>query len=124
MNRIRGFMLVLVLMLGFAAAACAPPPPRVQEGPPPPPRGGGAGYNIHERIENQQARINQGIASGQLTRGEADILRDNLNWIRNRFRQLSSDGMLTEREAHNLNKMLNENSEMIQQKKHNARRLY
>lgn len=116
----KSLVLTFILIFGLVLAACAPAPMR--EGPPP--RGGGYGQDILERIDNQQGRINQGVSSGQLTRREAGVLRDNLKWIRNRFRKLTADGLLTEREVANLNKMLNDNSEMIYEKKHNIRRLY
>jgi predicted PilT family ATPase len=80
---------------------------------------------FHERIENQQRRINQGIESGELTRKEARILQDNLNWIRNQYARMTANGILTQNEQERLDKMLDKNSEMIKNKKHNpARQLY
>jgi hypothetical protein len=83
----------------------------------------GAAGEFHERIRNQRERIEQGIRSGELTRGEADILLDNLNWIRDRFDRMKADGRLTHEEQARLDRMLDENNEMIYNKKHNARRL-
>lgn len=81
--------------------------------------------NVEDRIEEQQRRIDNGILNGNLSRSEADVLMDNLNWIRRRYHQLRSDGMLTHREAQNLQKMLDNNSQMIYKSKHNRiRRLY
>jgi hypothetical protein len=48
--------------------------------------------DISERIADQQKRIDSRIASGVLTREEADIVQDNLNWIRAELRRLRSDG--------------------------------
>jgi hypothetical protein len=80
---------------------------------------------FHERIENQQKRINQGIESGELTRKEAGILQDNLNWIRDKYARMTANGILTQNEQERLDKMLDKNSEMIKNKKHNpARQLY
>ena len=80
---------------------------------------------FHERIENQQRRINQGIESGELTRKEAGILQDNLNWIRDKYARMTANGILTQNEQERLDKMLDKNSEMIKNKKHNpARQLY
>ncbi len=75
--------------------------------------------DIPDRIRDQQARINEGIRSGELTRGEADILLDNLNWIRERFHRMTADGLLTPTERARLHQMLERNSEMIFNKKHN-----
>jgi len=83
------------------------------------------GSGIPARIDTQQQRISQGIASGELTRNEADQLQDNLNYIRNDYSRMTADGRLTQGEIHRLERMLNQNSAMIQNKKHNAvRRLY
>ena len=79
--------------------------------------------DFQDRIHNQRERIEQGIRSGELTRGEADILLDNLNWMRDRFQRMKADGRLTVEEEARLYRMLDENSEMIYNKKHNARRL-
>ncbi len=78
--------------------------------------------DFHGRIRNQQERINQGVRSGELTRGEADILQDNLNWIRDKFQRMKADGRLTVEEQARLDRMLDENSQMIYNKKHNAPR--
>ena len=80
---------------------------------------------IHDRIADQQKPIDQGIASGALTRSDADILQDNLNWIKGEEARLKRDGRLTKHERDRLHKMLDRNSNMINKKKHNpARRLY
>ena len=80
---------------------------------------------FYERIENQQKRINQGIESGELTRKEVGILQDNLNWIKDKYVRMTADGILTQNEQERLSTMLDKNSEMIRNKKHNpARQLY
>jgi hypothetical protein len=83
------------------------------------------GAGIPARIDNQQQRINQGVASGELTRREADQLQDNLNYIRKDYSRMTADGRLTRGEISRLERLLDQNSEMIQNKKQNAvRRLY
>ena len=79
--------------------------------------------DFQERIRDQRERIEQGIRSGELTRSEADILLDNLNWMRDRFQRMKADGRLTVEEQARLDRMLDENNQMIYGKKHNARRL-
>lgn len=74
---------------------------------------------INDRIAEQQKRIDEGIASGQLSSAEADILQDNLNWIKAEDTRLKADGKLTPKERARLNKMLDRNSNMIYKKKHN-----
>lgn len=82
-------------------------------------------YDIPARIDNQQRRIDQGIASGELTRHEADLLMDNLNWIRDEYSRAGRDGRLTQYEIERLSEHLNQNNRMITDKKNNAiRRVY
>jgi len=81
----------------------------------------GVGGSTLDRIKDQHARIEQGIRSRELTRGEADILIDNLNRIRDEFHRLKRDGKLNWREADRLDRMLDRNSEMIWAKKHNRK---
>ena len=78
-----------------------------------------------DRIKNQQKRINQGIKSGELTGEEAALLQDNLDWIKEKYSRMISDNILTKQERERLDRMLDQNSEMIKDKKHNpAKRLY
>jgi len=87
--------------------------------------GGTADPGIQDRIAEQQRRIDQGIATGELTRHEADILQDNLNWIKAEEARLKADGRLTPGERARLHRALDRNSTMIYKKKHNpVRRLY
>lgn len=82
-------------------------------------------YDIGTRIDNQQRRIDEGISSGDLTRREADILIDNLNWIRDEYSRAKRDGRLTQPEIERLSEHLNQNNRMITDKKNNAvRRVY
>jgi predicted nucleic acid-binding protein len=72
---------------------------------------------FQERIDNQQERINQGIAKRQLTRREADVVQDNLNWIKETFARMRRDGRLTWKEAAKLDEMLDRNSRLINREK-------
>ncbi|MBI2876115.1 MAG: hypothetical protein HYY20_04470 [Candidatus Tectomicrobia bacterium] len=74
---------------------------------------------IQRVIENQQKRINQGIGSGELTKDEAKILQDNLQWIRDREANLKADGSLTTAERQEIIDLLQSNNQMIINKKHN-----
>ncbi len=76
--------------------------------------------DIPDRIRDQQKRIDKGIASGELTRAEANTLQDNLNWIKQRYSRLKANGRLTPWERAGLEGMLDENGEMIYNKKHNT----
>lgn len=84
------------------------------------------GVPIYKEIESQQRRISQGVASGALTRSEAEILEGNLHYVRVTFDKARADGLLTPREEKRLRGMLQQNSKQIYQKKHNmkVRRLY
>jgi len=79
-----------------------------------------ARMSIPEQIAHQQKRINDGVASGQLSRQEAAVLQENLDWARSRFHRLTADGLLTPGEKANLERMLDKNSLMIAKKKHNV----
>lgn len=97
----------------------APPPP------PPAPRHEQPRNDFRGRIENQQTRIDQGVAKGDLTRREADMLQDNLNHIRDEYRLMKADGRLTPGEADRLERDLDANSRMIQDRRNNQiRRIY
>jgi hypothetical protein len=84
--------------------------------------------DVQARIDSQQARIDQGIASGELTKQEAAVVQDNLNDIRKRYTKMGKDGVLTMKELEKLDKILDENSKMIYRKEHNRdyniRRIY
>jgi uncharacterized protein HemX len=79
---------------------------------------------VNERVANQQKRIDQGISKGELTQSEAQILQDNLNYIKGEATRLKSDGRFTPNEEKRLQKMLEDNSKMIKDKRKNYRRLY
>jgi len=74
---------------------------------------------IRERIGDQQRRIDKGIASGELSKQEAETLQDNLSWIKYEFARLTDDGMVTPAETKRLDGLLDRNDKMIADKKHN-----
>jgi len=78
---------------------------------------------INQREANQQQRINQGVASGQLTGREAAHDERALNRderITNRERAMNG-GRLTAREHARMERRLNHNSRRIYRTKHNGR---
>ena len=74
--------------------------------------------DFQQRIQTQQQRINQGVQSGALTKNEASTLQGNLDYIRDAFARQKADGRLNLQEQQRLENMLNENSKMIRQEKH------
>jgi hypothetical protein len=76
-------------------------------------------FTIPERFARQQRRIDQGVKSKELTQEEAKVLRDNLNYIKNEDARLRAAGKLSDQEKNRLHILLDQNSEMIQNKKHN-----
>jgi hypothetical protein len=78
---------------------------------------------IHQRKENQQDRIAQGVKSGQLTAGEtAKLERQQRGINRETARdRAANDGKLTQAERRQINRRQNRASRNIYRKKHNAR---
>jgi len=76
---------------------------------------------VYNRVENQQARINQGVRSGSLTYGEYSRDEWHLQRInaQRRFDLRQNGGHLTPGEYNRLNRELNRNSNRIYFTKHN-----
>ncbi len=72
------------------------------------------------RQYNQAHRINQGVKSGELTKEEAQGLREDKRDIRQQKRTAKSDGTVTGQERKDLHKSLNESSQNIYEEKHDA----
>jgi hypothetical protein len=66
----------------------------------------------------QHQRIQQGVASGQLTHQEAQKLRQEQRDIRDEKKEAMSDGVLTKEEKQNLNQERNQASRHIRRQKH------
>lgn len=77
---------------------------------------------VKERQENQAARIQQGVASGELTQREAATLRTEQRAIRAEKRAFKADGKLTRAERAHLKREQNQASRHIYAKKHNAKK--
>lgn len=77
---------------------------------------------VKERQENQAARIQQGVASGELTQREATSLRAEQRAIRAEKRAFKADGKLTRAERAHLKREQNQASRHIYAKKHNAKK--
>ena len=76
---------------------------------------------IQQREQNQQQRINQGVASGQLTPREAGRLDAQQARIQQRESRMKADGNLTAGERRSLTRQQNRASNNIYRKKHNNR---
>jgi hypothetical protein len=76
---------------------------------------------IHQRQENQQARIKQGVDSGALTKGETRRLERQQGRIQADKLEAKSDGKVTKAERAQLTKEQNHASRNIYRAKHNGR---
>lgn len=76
---------------------------------------------IDQRQINQERRIDQGVASGQLTPREAGRLEAQQARIQQREQRMKSDGNLTAAERRALTRQENRASRNIYRKKHNLR---
>jgi hypothetical protein len=76
---------------------------------------------VNQRESNQQARINQGVKSGELTRKETSKLESEEARIRvnERFDKRKDGGKLTAADRAKLQKQLNQASRNIYRDKHN-----
>jgi uncharacterized membrane protein YebE (DUF533 family) len=77
--------------------------------------------NLDQRQANQQKRINQGVATGQLTPREANNLQRRQNRLNVNEQRAKADGVVTPAERQRLNREANRNSRKIYNKKHNLR---
>jgi len=77
-----------------------------------------AGQNINERQARQEARVEQGLRSGELTRSELRYLEERQAEVANLERRLRRDG-LNHRERARLNSELDRLSREIYALKHN-----
>ena len=75
---------------------------------------------VNQRLDNQQARINQGLANGTMTGKEAarDESHDANIAKRESVDEAKHDGHLTKAEQNRLNKSENKNSRRIYRQKH------
>jgi hypothetical protein len=111
-------------LAGLIAATAWTPPARA-EGPGNPTGGHFATVHprrneVNTRVDNQRARINEGVRSGELTQGQAAQLRanDRAIKIQEHAEVRANGGYLTKGEQHQLNQEENANSALIRDTKH------
>lgn len=75
---------------------------------------------IDQRVVNQQERIANGVASGQLTGREANRLEHGEQRILKAEQAAKADGTVTKKERRRLQRMENKESARIYQQKHDA----
>lgn len=75
---------------------------------------------IDQRQANQEKRIDQGVASGELTRREARKLNRQQNAIDTAENKAKADGTVTAKERARLHKAQNHASRDIRRQKHDA----
>ena len=73
---------------------------------------------IDQRQMNQERRIDQGIASGQLTQREANRLERGQDRVDNMENRAKSDGVVTARERNRIQHAQNVESKRIYRQKH------
>lgn len=74
---------------------------------------------LNARQENQQDRIQQGVKSGQLTRGEAGRLEAREGRLQANKLEDKAKGPMTAKERRQLNRQANRDSRAIHRLKHN-----
>jgi hypothetical protein len=79
---------------------------------------------VHQRLANQEQRINRGISCGRLTPYETARLWDINARIRYEEMLMKSDGRLTGRERFQLHHDINHSSRAIYRMKHNGLQAY
>ncbi len=112
------FALAFIVTLSAAAQTTTTPPPT-----PAPTATPGHGYNIGVRKEHQRDRIEQGVDSGQLTRGEQRRLNTQERGINREERGMRAqdNGHLTKQDRMLIHKQQNQESRRIYRDKHNAK---
>ena len=75
---------------------------------------------VDQRQANQEKRIDQGIASGQLNKREAHRLNHQQNAVDRAENKAKADGSVTKAERRHLHKMQDRGSRRIYKQKHDA----
>lgn len=112
--KIQMLMGALVLAAGGAALA-QPATPAVPGNPT-------ATLRVDQREANQEKRIGQGVASGQLTPKEADRLKAEQGRIERAEGKAKADGKVTPQERARLGRMQDHASRDIRREKHDRQR--
>ena len=76
---------------------------------------------INQTERNQEARIQQGVRSGELSRPEARNLQQQQNQIRADKRAAKADGVVTRAERRQIKREQQQANRAIRHKKHNGR---
>ena len=111
--------LLAALFFTVGAAVLAQTPPAVA------PVGGNdpaATPGLDQRQARQDRRINQGLASGQLTPKEARRLKARERRLQAAKLAAKSDGVVTKRERRRLQHLADRNSRAIKRQKHDAQK--
>lgn len=74
-----------------------------------------------KRQVNQRQRINQGVRSGEITRGEYRRIQNQQQDVRQEKREAKADGVVTRRERAGIHREQNQSSRQIYRTKHNRR---
>lgn len=75
---------------------------------------------VNRREHHQKNRIRQGVKSGELSKEEAQTLKQEQKNIHSKEKEYKSDGTLSKEERKELHKELNEASQNIYEEKHDA----
>jgi hypothetical protein len=78
-------------------------------------------WNIHERMDQMERRIERGVENGSLNRHEARDLRGDLHRIKEREARMRADGHLDRRERERLDHDLDRLDRQISREKRDAR---
>ena|SRR5438105_4989410 len=107
MKKLNTFLLAATILCGVGLLASADEP-------------GVHDPAVKAREHRQQARIRQGVKSGELTKDEAKGLRKEQRAIHQEEHQFKSDGTLTAAERAKIHSDLNKASKDIHAEKHDA----
>ena len=77
---------------------------------------------VDQRQANQQQRIDQGVASGQLTQKEANRLEKGQDKVEKAEEKAKSDGVVTKKERARLHAQQNQQSRRIAKQKHDRQK--
>jgi TolA-binding protein len=108
-------LLATVVLVGGSAFAQAPAPVAAPKDPTATPR-------VDARQAKQEKRIEQGVASGQLTPQETKRLEKGEARIDKAEDRAKADGVVTKQERHRLADMQNHESRAIAREKHDKQR--
>jgi len=108
---------IKTLLASFALAACAGVWAQGTT-----PAGAAATPGIDKRQANQEKRIDQGIASGQLTKRETRRLEREQNAINRAEDKAKADGVVTAQERNRLQHAQNKASRDIARQKHDGQK--